>query len=199
LLYVGTEFGVFVSLNDGISWDRFMPGLPVVRIDDILVHPRENDLVLATHGRSIYIMDDVTALQGMTDEVTSGTFHLFPPREAVLWKPDLRQRRAVTGDKNWAGENAPPGTAIQYHLASAGRTAAIRIVDVITGDTIRNIDGPAMAGLNRVQWDLREDPEDEDDNQGPLVDPGVYRVIVDVNGMERTATIDVLEDVWMRR
>ncbi|MCZ6917375.1 MAG: hypothetical protein O7I93_11400 [Gemmatimonadetes bacterium] len=198
LLYVGTEFGVFVSLDEGFTWDRFMPNLPVVRIDDILVHPRENDLILATHGRSVWIMDDVTALQAMNEEVMASTFHLFPPREAVRWKQDLRQRRAVTGDKNWAGQNAPAGTAIQYHLANAGQRATIRIIDLITGDTIRDIDGPAMAGLNRVQWDLRENPEDEDDNQGPLVEPGVYRVVVQVGGMERTATIDVLEDVWMR-
>ena len=67
LLYVGTEYGFYVSLNGGREWKRFMNGLPTVRIDDILVHPRDNDLILGTHGRSIWIMDDITALQQLTE------------------------------------------------------------------------------------------------------------------------------------
>ena len=68
LLYAGTEFEFFVSLDEGGSWHRFMTGLPVVRIDDVLVHPRDNDLVLATHGRSVMVMDDITPLQQLTPD-----------------------------------------------------------------------------------------------------------------------------------
>ncbi len=71
LLYVGTEYAFYISLNGGKEWKRFMNGLPTVRIDDILVHPRDNDLIVGTHGRSIYIIDDITPLQQLSDAVTS--------------------------------------------------------------------------------------------------------------------------------
>jgi hypothetical protein len=198
LLYVGTEFGVFLSLDEGGSWHRFMPNLPVVRIDDILVHPRDNDLVLATHGRSVWIMDDVTALQALNDSVLASDVHLFVPRDGVLWKNDVRLNRAVTGDKNWAGENAAQGTAIQYTLPSAtSGDVTIRIVDLIENEVVRDLEGTAHAGLNRVQWDLRANPVEENQNQGPRVEPGMYRVVLTANGVERWATIEVLEDMWM--
>jgi photosystem II stability/assembly factor-like uncharacterized protein len=198
LLYAGTEFGFFVSLDDGGSWQRFMPNLPVVRIDDVLVHPRDNDLVLATHGRSIWIMDDITALQGMTAEVLASSVHLFDPREAVLWKEDIRLDRAVTGDKNWTGENAPDGTVISYYLGSVSDTdVSLQIVDPMTDQVVRDLDATANAGLNRVRWDLRENPEDPDDNSGPVVDAGTYLVRLMIDGSERVTTVDVLEDRWL--
>jgi hypothetical protein len=198
LLYVGTEFGFFVSLDEGASWQRFMPNLPVVRIDDVVIHPRENDLVLATHGRSIWIMDDLTALQAVNEEVMAKDIHLFEPREAVLWKRDLRQDRAVTGDKPWTGENAPPGTAIQYYLAATPSDGvAIQVTHAVAGDLVRELAGTAEVGLNRVQWDLRAEPEEEDDDEGPQVEPGTYRVTLTVNGTEHSVLVEVLEDVWM--
>jgi len=198
LLYAGTEFGLFASLDDGASWHQFMPNLPVVRIDDILVHPRENDLVLATHGRSVWIMDDVTALQALTDSVTAEEVHLFEPRDAVLWKRDFRQDRAVTGHKVWTGENPDVGTAIHYHLASApAGDAAIQITDAVTGDLVRDLEGTTVAGLNRVQWDLRANPDEEDEDRGPEVEAGTYRVTLTVGGTQQSALIKVLEDVWM--
>jgi hypothetical protein len=198
LLYVGTEFGVFVSLNEGLSWDRFMPNLPVVRIDDILVHPRDNDLVLATHGRSVWIVDDVTALQAMTDSILASDVHLFVPRDAVLWKNDLRLSRAVTGDKNWVGENAAEGTAFQYYLGSAAGNATLHVLDAVTREKVRDLEATTVAGLNRVQWDLRANPVNEGQNQGPRVEPGTYLVVLEVDGVEQRAKVEVLEDVWMR-
>jgi ligand-binding sensor domain-containing protein len=85
LLYVGTEYGFYVSLTGGKDWKRFMTGLPTVRIDDVLVHPRDNDLVLGTHGRSIWIIDDITPLQQMTDAISTTDAHLFEVRKATAW------------------------------------------------------------------------------------------------------------------
>jgi photosystem II stability/assembly factor-like uncharacterized protein len=198
LLYVGTEFGFFVSFDEGGEWQPFMPGLPVVRVDDVLVHPRENDLVLATHGRSIQILDDVTALQAMTPEIMASAFHLFEPREAVLWKEDVRQDRAVTGDKNWTGENAPAGTIIQFWLGSAPSGGiTIEVEDVVSGERIRTIEVDPHRGLNRVQWNLEADPEDPDDDDGEAVAPGTYRVRVSVGESAETAIVRVLEDRWL--
>ena len=122
----------------------------VTRFDDVLVHPRDNDLVLATHGRSIYVMDDIAALQATTDEVMMEDVHLYEPREAVLWKQDRRRSRSVTGDKNWTGESAPAGTAISYWLVDRASDVSITISDVVTGEAFRTLEGTGMAGMNRV-------------------------------------------------
>lgn len=200
LLYAGTEFGFFISLNDGDSWERFMPNLPVVRIDDVLVHPRDNDLILATHGRSIYILDDITALQAMTEEVMAQDLHLFSPRPAILWNGSIVRSRSVTGDKNWTGENAPTGTAIEYYLAAdVSGAVEIQITDVVTGDVVRDLQGATTAGLNRVQWNLRANPENPNSNQGPEVNPGIFRVTLRANGMDQSTLLEVLADVWTTR
>ncbi|CAN5644494.1 hypothetical protein BH23GEM9_BH23GEM9_07100 [soil metagenome] len=206
LLYAGTEFGFFVSLDEGRTWKQFMNNLATVRVDDVLVHPRENDLVLATHGRSIQVMDDITPLQLLTPAVLAAEAHLFEPREAVLWKTDRRYSRAVTGGKNWRGQTAPAGTSISYHLRRAGTgTVRITIADA-AGAVFRELSGPAEAGLNRVQWNLRGNPppqqgprqgQGQGQQQGPLASPGTYRVTLTVNGQEYSRDVRVLEDTWM--
>lgn len=208
LLYVGTEFGFFVSGDEGKSWVRFMNNLPVVRVDDVLVHPRDGDLILSTHGRSIYVMDDVTPLQQMRTETLAEPVHLFQPREAVAWAGDIQKGRSVTGDKNWQGENAPPGTAVHYYLANEATGAVtVTIVNAATGETFRTLRGTGHAGLNRVQWDLRgEQPQRPaggggggggGQNQAPTAAPGAYKVTLTVNGQSFTKTVEVLADHWL--
>ena len=161
------------------------------------MHPRDNDLLLATHGRSVYILDDLTALQAMTDDVMAQDVHLFQPRPAILWKGSIIRSRSVSGDKNWTGENAPAGAAIQYYLADdVSGAVEIQITDAITGDVVRDLEGTATAGLNRVQWNLRANPENENANQGPEVWAGIFRVTLRANGLEQTMLLEVLEDVW---
>ncbi len=201
ILYAGTEFGFFISGDEGQEWHRFMNGLPVVRIDDVLVHPRDNDLVLATHGRSIYVMDDITALQATTDETIRQDVHLHEPRESVRWRNDHVQSRSVTGDKNWQGENAPAGTAIQYWLSEAARgDVSITIANALTGQVFRTMEGTGLAGLNRVQWNQRGNPlqgRGRGGSERPRAQPGVYNVTLSVNGEEYTTSLRVLEDSWM--
>ncbi len=220
LLYAGTEFGFFVSLDEGGSWKPFMTNLPVVRIDDVLIHPRDNDLVLSTHGRSIWIMDDVTALQQLA-EVTEDV-HLFQSRQAVAWKTDIRQRRSVTGSKNFEGENAPAGTAISYLLKTSAKGVKITITDLASGEVFRTLDGSGTAGMNRVQWNLCSDRRPATPGQGfggfggicsgggggggqggpPQIarqaEPGVYRVTLTVGGKDYTRNLVVLRDDWMQ-
>ena len=167
LLYAGTEYGFFTSLDEGKSWKRFMTNLPVVRIDDVIIHPRDNDLVLSTHGRSVWIMDDVSALQQLTPAVVESDVTLFDVRNAVAWKSDIRLRRAVTGQKNFEGENAPAGTAIAYWLAKpASGGVKVTIRDLGNGGFARTIDGTNLAGMNRVQWDLCSDLRPVQPGQG---------------------------------
>lgn len=203
VLYAGTEFGFYISGAPG-TWEPFMPNLPVVRIDDVLVHPRDNDLVLATHGRSVWVMDDITALQQYTDEILGEPAHLFVPRDAVLWKRDRRLDRAVTGDKNWVGEPAPEGTAITYWLAEATDDVTLTITDVRTGEVFRHLEATGLMGTNRIQWNLEGDEPEEGEggggfggNNAPTAEPGYYRVTLTVNGVSHQQEVRVLEDVWM--
>ncbi|MGQ0646434.1 MAG: WD40/YVTN/BNR-like repeat-containing protein [Gemmatimonadaceae bacterium] len=167
LLYAATEFGFFTSLDEGKTWSKFMTNLPVVRIDDVIVHPRDNDLVLSTHGRSVWIMDDISALQLMTPAVLQENVVLFEPRNAVAWKQDIRLRRSVTGQKNFQGENAPAGTAISYYLKNpAPGDVKVTIRDLGNGGFVRSIDGTKTAGLNRVQWNLCSDLRQVQQGQG---------------------------------
>lgn len=157
LLYAPTEFGFYISLNDGQAWHRFMPNLPRVRVDEVVVHPRENDLILATHGYSIWIMDDISPLQALTPQAAQPAVTLFQPRDAVQWKVDRRLSTEIPGAKHWEGENMPRGTAIQYHLARPATSARITITNTATGQAVRTCMGTAAAGLNRYQWALTPD------------------------------------------
>ena len=206
ILYAGSEFGFYVSLDQGSTWQAFMNNLPTTRIDDVLVHPRDNDLVLATHGRSVYVMDDITALQSLTPEVLASDVHLFEPRDAVQWKEDRTLSRSVTGNKTWQGENAPRGTVISYYLnGEASGEVNMTITDLRTNEVFRDLQGTGEGGLNRVEWDSRgnQPPPPEGGggfgggNQAPLAEPGVYRVTLSVNGDEYITTVTVLEDIWL--
>jgi photosystem II stability/assembly factor-like uncharacterized protein len=158
LLYAGTEFGLYVSLNGGSEWKKFMSGMPTVRIDDILVHPRDNDLVVGTHGRGIYILDDISTLQQLTPKVFETEVQLFEVRPGTIWFNDTRLGRYVGGAKLYRGANPLPGTAISYYLKSAP-TGDVKItISDYAGKVVRNIAGTNEVGLNRVQWNLRGDP-----------------------------------------
>lgn len=215
LLYAPTELGFYVSLDDGTRWHRFMPNLGTGRVDEVLVHPRDNDLILATHSRSIWIMDDVTALQRLTPELLAQESALLPPRDAVAWKPDRRFNPAITADKVWTGENAPRGTAITWYRKSAGGETTITISDAVTGQVIREQKLSSVAGLNRWQWDLCSTPvrppqPPPDFRNGSITSgftcpgggrsaaPGSYRVRVSVGGAEIGSQVfRVLEDGWL--
>jgi hypothetical protein len=120
------------------------------------VHPRDNDLILGTHGRSIYIMDDITPLQQMTDSVNaSADAIVFDIRPAVAWITDIQKSILAEGAKLFRAQNPAQGTAISYWLKSEpGADVRLTIHDV-TGREIRVLNGTKAAGLNRVQWDLR--------------------------------------------
>ena len=158
LLYLGTEYAFYISLTGGKDWKRFMTGLPSVRIDDILVHPRDNDLIVGTHGRSIWILDDITPLQQMTDAVTTADAHLFDVRQATAWANDITKASGLGADKHFRGQNPQGGTAISYYLKAAS-TGDVKItISDAGGRVVREMDGTKEAGLNRVQWNLGPTP-----------------------------------------
>jgi photosystem II stability/assembly factor-like uncharacterized protein len=158
LLYVGTEFGLFVSLNGGAEWKPMMSGMPTVRIDDIIIHPRDNDLVVGTHGRGIYILDDVAALQQMTSKVTEADAFLFDVRPGTIWYNDTRLGRYTGGAKNYRGTNPALGTAISYYLKAAPQGDVKLTIADYTGKVVRTLTATKDVGLNRILWNLRGDP-----------------------------------------
>jgi hypothetical protein len=170
LLYLGTEYAFYVSLDAGKSWKRFMNGLPTVRIDDVAVHPRDNDLILGTHGRSIWIMDDISPLQKMTDETMSADVTLFEPRPATIWADDVRRRFNMGGAKNFNGENPEDGAMISYHLKGAPEGDVTITISDVTGQTVREIKGTKNAGLNRVRWNMRGNPPQLPPNLGDTLE-----------------------------
>jgi hypothetical protein len=206
LLYAGTEFGFFLSTDEGRSWKKFMTDLATVRIDDVLVHPRDGDLILATHGRSIMVMDDITPLQQLTAQVLNADAHLFQPRDAVAWKTDRRLGRSVTGDKNFRGESAPTGTTISYYLRGPSSDVKLTITDLRTGEVFRALTPSREGGMNRVLWNLRGNGPQQGGRagggggggaQGPMAQPGSYRVTLTVAGKETSRLVNVLEDRWL--
>jgi photosystem II stability/assembly factor-like uncharacterized protein len=137
LLFVGTEFGIFVSYTGGSNWIQMKQNLPTVPVDDILIHPRENDLILGTHGRSIWIMDDITPLEQMNDTVIGAKVHLFTPRETVMWR--TWSNKPLTSNKVFYGQNPPEGALINFYLKDPlveRETVQITIVDS-AGQTVR--------------------------------------------------------------
>jgi photosystem II stability/assembly factor-like uncharacterized protein len=204
LLYVGTEFGLFVSLDAGKTWQKFMNNYPTVRTDDILVHPRDNDLIVASHGRSVWIADDITPLQQLTPAVRDADATLFDIRPAVAWLNDQQHNQQVGGQKNFIGENAPRGAAINYYLKSAAAgDVKISIAD-INGRVIRTLDGPKTAGISRVMWNLAPTLPGAQQGRGgggrgggAAVDPGTYIVTLDVGGKKITKPLQVLQDRWL--
>ena len=158
LLFVGTEYGLYVSLDGGGEWKQFMNGLPVVRIDDLLIHPRDNDLIVGTHGRGIYICDDISPLQQLDDKTMAADVHLFEVRPGVNWLNDVPLNRYAGGQKMFRGTNAPQGTAISYQLKAVPSGEVKITISDITGKVVRNLTATKEVGLNRVQWNLRGDP-----------------------------------------
>ena len=208
LLYVGTEFGLYISLDGGKQWQRFMNNLPTARVDEVLVHPRDNDLIVATHARGIWIADDITPLQQMATVGTEDAV-LFDIRPAIAYLADRPRGLQTGGQKAFAGENPLRGSMISYYLKSAASgDVKITIADG-SGRTIRTIDGTKEQGINRVNWNLTPQPPAGRGQGGGFggggggrggasaVDAGTYLVTLTVAGKTMTKPVTVLQDIWL--
>ena len=220
LLYAGTEFGLYISLDAGKSWEKFMNGYPTVRTDDIFVHPRDGDLIVASHGRSIWIADDITPLQQWTPQMAAADAVLFDVRPAVAYLTDVRQNIYTGGEKEFEGENPMPGTAVHFYTKTAGN-ATLAIAHA-NGRAVCESSVRATAGLNRVQWTLATASPASGPAAGPAAStaasraasctasggggrggggaraaPGSYVVKLTIGGREYTKSVQVLADRWM--
>ncbi|HTK52150.1 MAG TPA: hypothetical protein VL308_09710, partial [Gemmatimonadaceae bacterium] len=157
ILYFGSELGLWISWDRGAHWVALRGDLPVVPVRDIQIHPRDNDLLVATHGRGLYVLDDITPLQQIRSAAGSDVT-LFDIRNAVRW--NFANKDGNLGYRAWAGENPPYGALVAYSLKDSAKAVTITVTDA-SGAVIRTIKKlPNQAGLNRTTWDLRFDPPD---------------------------------------
>ncbi len=159
LLYLGTEASVHLSFDDGDNWQRFHTNLPPAPMYGLVVQEHFNDLVVGTYGRGFWILDDVTPLQQLTPEVAARPAHLFAPRPAYRFRP-VSEPFTMFDDQS-DGENPPYGASINYWLAEAtGDSVTIEIANA-GGEVVRTLEGTRDAGVNRIWWDLVNEPVGE--------------------------------------
>lgn len=153
LLYAGTHFGLFASFDGGGHWVK-IGGLPAVRVDDIQIHPRTNDLVIATHGRSVAIIDDVRPFRELTPEIAAKPAHLFSVPPAT----GLYQAAGWTdwaGKGNYRGQNPPEGALFTVWVKEfTGDEIKVAITNA-AGAPVANLKAPGVAGFSRLNWDMR--------------------------------------------
>jgi photosystem II stability/assembly factor-like uncharacterized protein len=207
VLYLGTELGLFYTYDGGRHWVELRGNMPTAAFNDLVIHPRDNDLVLGTHGRGIWILDNINALQELEPRVTAEPGHLFTLEPAY----QIRYARETghTGDMIFRGDNPPAGAIIDYHLQSPLPKEQLSIV-VLDGSAreVNRVEPDTAAGLNRVIWNLREAdlvvPDEDDDDEpgfgpprrirGPWVLPGMYTVRLTVDGAVKQHAIEVRND-----
>ena len=203
LLFAGTEFAVYISLDRGAHWARFMQGLPTVPVHDLYIHPRDFDLIAGTHGRGAWIVDNITPLQQWAPEIKQMDVFLFDIRPEVLWK-ETYEWPWVT-DKRFFKPNPPIGSSIFYYLKNNSPDKIKIEIQDITGEVVRNLEGPSQAGLHRILWDFRrnppeqksasEEPRERRSRRGPpIAGPGRYLVTLKAGDTVLTKTLMVEKD-----
>ena len=204
VLFIGTEHHVFASTDRGESWAKF-PQLPTTAYDDIAIQAREGDLVLGTHGRSIIIIDDVSPLARYSASAAEPVvlYDAAPGTIMNYWKDTSYRGQAV-----FMGDNPVDGTLLTYRLGAGSGPARITVRNA-AGETVREMEVPATAGMHRVNWDLRHgypgasaawsahDPSEVPrtlEQRGPFVSPGVLSVELAARGVTVQRSLQVKGD-----
>ncbi len=203
LLFVGTEFGLFVSLDGGTHWAQFKGSLPNVAVRDIAIHPRESDLIVATHGRGIYILDDLTPIRALTPELLAKDLVMLPSRPSVLTLPAGEQR--FDGDSEFQGRTLPEAASIVYYQKKRHIFGDLKL-DIYDekGTLLTSMQGDKRRGLNRVQWQERAKPpkmppaaglvENEFVFYGPQAQEGTYTVKLTKGKETYTSEVKLVTD-----
>jgi photosystem II stability/assembly factor-like uncharacterized protein len=192
LLCVGTEMAVYVSIDGGQKWVRMKNNMPTNAVHDLLIHPREDDLIVGTHGRGIFITD-ISPLQELSDEVLSKDVYLFDIKPAIPWT--IRRGTSFSGHRHFTANNEPYGVAIYYYLKQdTVKKVSVKITDAY-GDKVESLDANKKAGINCVHWELRrpytkEEKEEITERserfrtaQGKLMPPGDYIAFLEIDGL----------------
>jgi photosystem II stability/assembly factor-like uncharacterized protein len=216
LLYLGTESALYVSFDDGENWKPLKLNLPPAPMYWLVVQEHFNDLVIGTYGRGFWIVDDITPLQQLTEDVAAAEAHLFGPRPAYRFQP-VTAHMAMFDDPS-AGQDPPFGASLNYWLGEETEDSVALVITAASGDTVRTLEGTKHVGVNRVMWDLRGEPSTEivlrtkplyaewwdmgDERRRPsgqarlsvLAPPGTYTVALRVGDETYTQQLEVIKD-----
>lgn len=203
LLFVGTEGGCFLSIDRGEHWTPFTSGLPTVPVHDLVIHPRDADLVAGTHGRGVWIAD-IAPLQHLSAEALAGEPLLFPVQETRLWSSPPAAE--ISGSGGFVGQNPSPGAAVYYYLPATREDPVQLTLRDATGQRLGGLEGPGEAGLHRVRWNLRAQRGGNNNRTGGqrgsaragrgggTVEPGDYSVTLELGEESPVRVIRVLPD-----
>ena len=208
MLYAGSEHGVRVSFDRGQHWQSLQLNMGTVSVHDLRIQPQANDLVVATHGRGFFILDDLTPLQNLAGAAQQGA-SFFAPRTAYnfyrFWSDDYgTQGGECCAPANFfAGENPPAGALLSFYQAKPAASPPKLTVADDSGRVLAHVEAPNQAGINRFAWNLAEDPpvpwkSARDWNRGPSegasVVPGTYAATLHIGALALTRTITVKPD-----
>ncbi len=210
VLYLGTEFGVWVSIDRGGAWTKINNNLPTVAVHELAQHPSNGEMVAATHGRSLWIVD-VTPLRQMKPETLKAEATLYKPATAMRWRREpARGSMYGVGDHHFVGQNPPEGAQIYYSLAKKAEKMQLKIVDY-AGRTVRELPvkkEEMTAGLHHLSWDLARGARPQRGPGGPggrgrgqgqnPAPPGMYRIVLSVDGKEYTQALRVEHDPLLK-
>ncbi|HEX2645547.1 MAG TPA: glycosyl hydrolase [Thermoanaerobaculia bacterium] len=203
LLFLGTESGLFISVDGGGNWARFTGNFPRVAVRDLAIHPRESDLIVATHGRGVYILDDITPLRHLTRALLDQEAALLPGRDSALVLPVAIQD--FPGDDEFAGANPPEAATIFYYLKKRHLVGDFKLELLnAKGEVIANLQSAKRRGINRAQWPMRLKPPKLPASNtlagslftllGPRVPAGAYTVRLTRGSEVQTSQIRLVPD-----
>ncbi len=206
VLYLGTELGLFVSVNGGRNWVELKNNMPTLPFNDLVVHPRDNDLVLATHGRGVWILDNLSAIQELGD-VVGQEAALFSIPEAKMINYNIGG--AHTGDMYYRGENPRRGASMDIYLRDTVSRNDIKLsIFDLEGNLINELNPSGKKGIQRIYWNFQHKafkPTNTDPSSnrrgrrgfglfGPGADPGIYVARLEVNGKKYEQQFRVSDD-----
>ncbi len=196
VLYVGTEHAVYVTIDGGARWVKLnTESLPTVPVDDLAIQAREMDLVAGTHGRSVWVLDDIEPLSQMTQEIIDSAVHLFESAKPA--KPRIfADYGALWSDQMFIAQNPTPGAVISYWVREFSYEDAKITITNEAGDTVIELTGSAKPGINRTSWDLQPDAKQRIGNPHgypEFVPAGTYTVKLMLGDDSSETTIEVLE------
>lgn len=208
LLFAGTQRGVFISYNRGASWESLRLNMPATAIYDIELVPQTDDLLVASHGRGLWILDDLRSLRELPSARANAVVTLFAPRDAYRmwqWAPINSFQNGTLPDNEFVGANPEYGALLTYYLPKPAARPTIDVVDG-NGKVIRHLSGddvPNETGVNRTSWDLAEDgpeqwhgtyKENRGPEEGPEAVPGTFTIRLHADGRSIEQTLHVLPD-----
>jgi len=191
LLFLGNDKGVYVSIDGGLNWVYMRNNMPTIAVHDLLVHPRENDLVVGTYGRGLYITD-ISPLQELSDEVLDKDVHLFQIESRAQWMPRPWGNYDLYGDRHLSTPNEPNAIVIDYYLKNKTKEKIKITITDPYGKILSQLNGTTDPGINRVHWNMRIQPPEGQSAQDrrrlgrALAEPGEYMVILEIGDKKLT-------------